>query len=165
VYAHAYGIACSALRLTNVYGPRQRLTSDELGFLPVFMRKALLDEEILIFGDGTQRRDCLHVDDVITAIAAATADGAVGQVFNVGHPTPNTVAEIAERIVAATGSSAGVRLVQWPDDLARIDIGSFHTGSARIADVLGWRAAIDLDEGLADTVAFYREHPWYLSSI
>jgi hypothetical protein len=58
-----------------------------------------------------------------------------------------------------------MRLVDWPDDLARIDIGSFHTGSDRIADVLGWQASIDLDAGFADTVAFYREHPWYLSSI
>ena len=55
----------TALRLTNVYGPRQRLSSDELGFLPVFVRKALLGEPIEIFGDGTQRRDCLHVADVL----------------------------------------------------------------------------------------------------
>ena len=64
VYCHAYGLATTALRLTNVYGPRQRLSSDELGFLPVFVRRALLGEPIEIFGDGTQRRDCLHVADV-----------------------------------------------------------------------------------------------------
>ena len=164
VYAHAYGLASCALRLTNVYGPRQRLTSDDLGFLPVFMRKALLGEEILIYGDGTQRRDCLHVDDVVAAIATATDDRAVGQVFNVGHPSSYTVAEIAERIARAAGSDGGVRLVDWPDEQARIDIGSFHTGSARIGEALGWRASIDLDEGVLDTVEFYREHPWYLSS-
>jgi UDP-glucose 4-epimerase len=164
VYAQAYGIATCALRLTNLYGPRQRLTSDELGFLPVFLRRALLDEPIEIYGDGTQRRDCLHVADVIAAIAAATSDRAVGQVFNVGHPVTHAVAEIAEAVVAAAGGTAGVRLVEWPDERARIDIGSFHTGSARIAAVLGWRATIALDDGLADTVAFYRDHPWYLSS-
>jgi UDP-glucose 4-epimerase len=164
VYAQAYGIATCALRLTNVYGPRQRLTSDELGFLPVFLRRAMLDEPIEIYGDGTQRRDCLHVSDVVAAIEAATADRAAGQVFNVGHPFTHAVAEIAEAVVAAAGGTAGVRLVAWPDDHARIDIGSFHTGSARIAAVLGWRATIALDDGLADTVTFYREHPWYLSS-
>lgn len=164
VYAHAHGLAASALRLTNVYGPRQRLTSDELGFLPVFLRKAMTDETIRIFGDGTQRRDCLHVDDVIAALAAATDDRAVGSVFNVGHPTTHALVEIAETIASLTGSSAGVELVEWPDELARIDIGSFHTGSARIASTLGWRAAIDLSDGLADTIRFYREHPWYLSS-
>ena len=61
----AHGLPITSLRLTNVYGPRQRLSSDRLGFLPVFFRKALRGERIQIFGDGTQRRDCLHVDDVV----------------------------------------------------------------------------------------------------
>ncbi|HSJ91817.1 MAG TPA: NAD-dependent epimerase/dehydratase family protein, partial [Ilumatobacter sp.] len=164
VYAHAYGLACTALRLTNVYGPRQRLTSDELGFLPVFLRRALQGEEILIYGDGRQRRDCLHVDDVIAALLASVDDRAVGHVFNVGHPSTYALHEIASMIVAAAGSTGGVRLVPWPDDHARIDIGSFHTGSARIAEVLGWRATIELDAGIRDTIAFYREHACYLSS-
>lgn len=164
VYAHAYGLACTSLRLTNVYGPRQRLTSDELGFLPVFLRRALQGEEILIYGDGRQRRDCLHVDDVIAAMLASVDDRAVGQVFNVGHPSTYALHEIAAVIVEAAGSTGGVRLVPWPDDHARIDIGSFHTGSDRIAEVLGWRAAIELDTGIRDTIAFYREHGCYLSS-
>lgn len=165
VYAHAHGIAATSLRLTNVYGPRQRLTSDELGFLPVFLRQALLGEEIRIYGDGRQRRDCLHVDDVVAAmLLAACADRAVGTVFNVGHPETHELAAIADVIVTATGSNGSVRLVPWPDEHARIDIGSFHTGSERISDVLGWRATIDLTAGVADTVAFYREHPCYLSS-
>jgi UDP-glucose 4-epimerase len=164
VYHRAHDIAASALRLTNVYGPRQRLTSDELGFLPVFLRKALLGEPIEIFGDGVQRRDCLHVDDVIAAIAASSVDAATGQVFNVGHPMTHALAEIADAIVTASGGASTVRLVDWPDDLVRIDIGSFHTDSALIEATVGWRAKIDLNDGLADTVAFYREHPWYLSS-
>ena len=164
VYAHAYGLACTSLRLTNVYGPRQRLTSDELGFLPVFLRRALQGDEILIYGDGRQRRDCLHVDDVVAAVLACVDDRAVGQVFNVGHPSTHALHEIASVIVDAAGSTGGVRLVPWPDDQARIDIGSFHTGSARIAEVLGWRASVDLGAGIRDTIAFYREHGCYLSS-
>jgi nucleoside-diphosphate-sugar epimerase len=164
VYAHAYGIAATALRLTNVYGPRQRLTSDELGFLPVFIRRALTGEPIELFGDGTQRRDCLHVDDVVDAILAATDARGVGEVFNVGHPNTYALAEIAASIVAAAGTASEVRLVPWPGERARIDIGSFHTGSAKITASLGWTASIALDEGIADTVDFYREHAWYLSS-
>ncbi len=165
VHAQAYGLAATSLRLTNVYGPRQRLTTDELGFLPVFIRRGLLGEEILIYGDGSQRRDCLHVDDVLAAISVATGDRAVGQVFNVGHTTTHSLAEIAETVIAASGSAGGLQLVPWPAEHARIDIGSFHTGSAKIASALGWRATIDVASGIADTIAFYREHPWYLSSI
>lgn len=164
VYRHAYGVAATSLRLTNIYGPRQRLSSDELGFLPVFIRRALRDETIRIFGDGQQRRDCVHVSDVVTCLIAATADAAVGRVYNVGHPQDHSLAQIAEVIIAATGSTGGLELVPWPHDHQRIDIGSFHTDSHRIAAELGWSAATGLSDGVADTVSFYRGDPWYLSS-
>lgn len=164
VYHTAHSMATTSLRLTNVYGPRQRLSSDALGFFPVFIRKALLGEEILIFGDGAQRRDCVYVDDVVEAILAATADEAVGSVFNVGNVVDNSLAEIASAINEAAGSNGGVRLVPWPADQQRIDIGSFHTDGSTIAEVLGWKAATSLDSGLEATTTFYRRHPWYLSS-
>ena len=165
VYHHAYDVAATSLRLTNVYGPRQRLSSDELGFLPVFMRKALQAETIRIFGDGLQRRDCLHVSDVVSALIAATADAGVGRVYNVGHPQDSPLVEIAELIVATAASTGGFELIPWPHDHQRIDIGSFHTDSSRIGAELGWSAGISLGDGVADTVSFYRGDPWYLSSI
>jgi nucleoside-diphosphate-sugar epimerase len=164
VHAQAYGLAATVLRLSNVYGPRQRLSSNELGFLPVFIRKALLDETIEIFGDGAQRRDCLHVDDVVDALLAATADAAIGRVYNVGSRCDRSLAEIAETIVRAAGSTAPVRYVPWPADHQRIDIGSFTTDSSRIAGELGWVSSIDIAVGIKQTIAFYEENPWYLSS-
>jgi UDP-glucose 4-epimerase len=164
VYHTAYDMQTTSLRLTNVYGPRQRLSSDELGFLPVFIRKALSNEEISIFGDGAQRRDCVYVDDVVEALLAATAPEAVGRVFNVGNVIDHSLAEIASATIEATESTAGLRLVPWPPDHKRIDIGSFHTDGTTIAEVLGWKATTALDIGLRATATFYRGHPWYLSS-
>lgn len=164
VYAQAYGLRATSLRMSNVYGPRQRLTSNELGFLPVFMRKALLNETIEIFGDGSQRRDCLHVDDVVDALLTATDDRGVGRVYNVGNQCDHPLSEIAAMIVAATGSDGGVHYVAWPPDHQRIDIGSFRTNSHRISDELGWSSSTALSDGVKHTVAFYRENPWYLLS-
>jgi UDP-glucose 4-epimerase len=164
VYHTAHSMQTTSLRLTNVYGPRQRLSSDELGFLPVFIRKALLGQEILIFGDGLQRRDCVYVDDVVEALLAATAPEAVGRVFNVGNVVDNSLAEIAAAIIETTSSESGLRLVPWPQDQQRIDIGSFHTDGTTIAEVLGWKATTTLEMGLRETATFYRGHPWYLSS-
>ena len=164
VYNKAYGMATTSLRLTNVYGPRQRLTSDELGFLPVFIRHALLGEEILIFGDGTQRRDCVYVADVVEALLASTAPEAIGRVFNVGNVIDHSLAEIAAAVIETTASDGGLRLVAWPEDHQRIDIGSFHTDGTTIAETLGWKATTTLDIGLRETATFYRGHPWYLSS-
>ncbi|MEX1106742.1 MAG: NAD-dependent epimerase/dehydratase family protein [Ilumatobacteraceae bacterium] len=165
VYAHAYGMPMTSLRLTNVYGPRQRLTSNELGFLPVFVRTALQGGTIELFGTGDQRRDCLYVDDVVDAlITAASVDAAVGQVFNIGHPTTWPLAEIAEVLVDLAANGASTTTRPWPDDHQRIDIGSFETDTHLASSVLGWTAHTDIRSGLAATLAFYREHPWYLSS-
>jgi nucleoside-diphosphate-sugar epimerase len=157
-------MATSALRLTNVYGPRQCLTRDGLGFLPVFVRRALRGEPLDVYGDGRQLRDCLHVDDVVRALAlAATTPDAVGQVFNLGHPDALELGEIA-RLVAAAGGASEVTVVPWPDDLVRIDIGSFWGDFSKAKRVLGWEPDIDFAGGIAATIAFYRDHPWYLSS-
>ena len=164
VYHSAYDMPTTSLRLTNVYGPRQRLSSDELGFLPVFIRKSLLGDEIHIFGDGAQRRDCVYVDDVVEALLASTVPEAIGKVFNVGHVIDHSLAEIAAAAIHATGSAGGLQLVPWPGDHQRIDIGSFHTDCTMIAETLGWKATTALDDGLTATAIFYRSHPWYLSS-
>ncbi len=165
VYGQAFGVAATALRLSNTYGPRQCLTSDELGVLPVFVRRVLAGEPIELFGDGSQRRDCLYVDDVVDALLAATRDTAVGRTYNVGHHTDHTLLEIATTMIEQARSTSEIRVTAWPDDHARVDIGSFVTDSGRIAAELGWHATVDLAEGMAATFAFYREHPWYTAEV
>lgn len=164
VYSHAHRMPITSLRLTNVYGPRQRLTSDELGFLPVFVRKALRGETIELFGGGDQRRDCLYVDDVVDAILAATRPEALGAMYNVGHVRSHSLKEIADELTAIADTGSEVITTPWPPIHRRIDIGSFETDSGAIRRELGWEPATDLTTGLRRTIDFYREHPWYLSS-
>ena len=164
LYANVHGLNTSALRLTNVYGPRQNLVHDGLGFLPVFIRVALQGGTITVYGDGRQQRDCLHVDDVVVALALAAANpDAAGQVLNLGHPEPLGLLPIAEAVVAAAGQG-DVTLVPWPEDRVAIDIGSFQGDYSRAKQVLGWEPDINFADGIAATVDFYRRHPWYLSS-
>ncbi len=164
VYASAHGMEVTALRLTNVYGPRQRLDSDELGVLPVMIRRALCGEELVVYGDGRQRRDCLHVDDVVRAFAvAATSGQAVGDVYNVGDTRSYELVDIARTILRAAGRSDEPRLVPWPDDRERIDIGSFTSSIDHIRAGLEWTPRIALAAGLQSTMRFYRCRPWYLS--
>jgi UDP-glucose 4-epimerase len=169
LYARVHGSATSVLRLTNVYGPRQNLVKDDLGALPVFIRKAMLGHQLSLYGSGEQRRDCLHVDDVVRALAAAASiDAAAGQVINIGHVRSWTLREITASIAAAVlragGPCSPIEFTGWPNGLQQIDIGDFETDSSLAGRVLDWRAEIDLDAGLDDTIAFYLEHPWYLSS-
>jgi len=163
LYARTYGMRTSSLRLTNVYGPRQRLLGDHHGFIPVFIRRAMAGETIRLFGDGSQERDCLHVDDVVDAfVAAATCEDAVGEVFNIGHTESLPLRVIAEEIVAAAGGGT-VELEPWPAERAKIDIGSFSTDGSKAKRVLGWEAHIGFADGIRSTIDFFREHQsWYL---
>ncbi len=165
LYATVYGMTVTAVRLTNVYGPRQRLTIDDLGFLPVFVRRTLEGDRLKVFGDGAQLRDCLYVDDVIDALllAAITPD-ASGEIVNLGHSDTLSLLEIARHIAAAAGTGADVELVPWPDDHARIDIGSFRGDFAKAKRVLGWDPEISFADGVERTMAFYQARPWYRSS-
>ena len=166
LYGSVHGMNVSSLRLTNVYGPRQRLTSDDLGFLPVFVRRTLDGEDLKVFGDGEQLRDCLYVDDVVEALLCAVGSGgANGEVVNLGHTEVLSLFEIAGEVVRAAGRSGRVELVPWPSDLARIDIGSFHGDFAKAKRLLGWEPSVGFRDGIARTMDFYRDRPWYRSSI
>jgi UDP-glucose 4-epimerase len=158
VYHSVYGIRASSLRLTNTYGPRQLIRHNRQGFIGWFMRKAVLGEEIQVFGDGTQKRDFTHVDDVVEAFLLAGArDEADGRVFNLGASPPLGLLELAQMLVGPGGASA-VRLVPFPEDRKRIDIGDFYADTRLIQETLGWSPKIALPDGLQTTLAFYREH-------
>ena len=83
--------------------------------------------------------------------------------FNLGHPEAVTLLDVATTLIKVTGQGS-LRLVPWPEDHERIDIGSFHGDFAKARHKLGWHPTVDLAEGARRTVAFYREHEWYLSS-
>lgn len=163
VYHTAYGLRASSLRLTNVYGPSQLMKHSRQGFIPWFIRLALDGEEIQVFGDGRQLRDLTYVDDVVEAfLLAAVSDAAEGQVFNLGGLQAVSLAEMAQRIVAAAGSGS-FRLVPFPAERQAIDIGDFYADYSKIKETLGWEPKVSLEEGLMRTMAYYRcykEHYW-----
>jgi len=158
LYHDVYGLRTTVVRLTNVFGPRQRLRDDFQGFLPIFIRRALLGQRISLFGDGSQERDCLYVDDVIDCLVrAALTDDAVGEVFNVGNDEHLPLRQIADLIVEAAGSGS-VEMVPWPPDRDAIDIGSYFGDSSKAKRTLGWAPQTTFAEGIVRTVEFYRAH-------
>jgi UDP-glucose 4-epimerase len=159
LYHDVYGLRSSAVRLTNVFGPRQRLRDDWQGFLPIFIRRALTDDVISVFGEGEQERDCLYVDDVVECLLlTALAPDAPGQIFNVGNDERLSLGAIADAIVRAAGAGR-VEHTPWPADRDAIDIGSYFGDSSKAKRVLGWEPRTSFDEGIARTVAFYRSRP------
>ena len=158
VYNNVFGVRACSLRLTNVYGPRQLIKHNRQGFIAWFIRQALQDGEIQIYGDGRQIRDFVYVDDVAEAFLRAGADPrADGRVFNVGGLEPIAHRDLVELLVSVAGSGR-VRFVDWPPDKKAIDIGDFHADWSLIEATLGWRPMTRLRSGLATTLAFLRAH-------
>ena len=101
VYNNVFGIRACSLRLTNVFGPRQLLKHNRQGFIGWFIRLAIEDREIQIYGDGSQVRDLVFVDDAVDAfLRAGASDDANGRVFNVGGFEPITHRALVERLIA-----------------------------------------------------------------
>lgn len=158
VYNNVFGVRACALRLTNVYGPRQLLRHNRQGFIGWFVRLALENAEIQVFGDGSQVRDFVYVDDAVDAFLAAGATDAVnGEAFNVGGDEHITHAELVKLLVELAGRGR-YRFVEWPAEKKAIDIGSFYADSSRFKARTGWAPAVNLREGFTRTFAYYREH-------
>jgi nucleoside-diphosphate-sugar epimerase len=127
-------------------------------FLGWWLRQALTGEEILVYGDGTQKRDFNYIDDALSAFLLAGArEEANGRVYNLGSDRVVTLRELAELLLDLNGSGS-YRLVPFPRDRRAIDIGDYYASFERITRELRWRPAVTLEDGLARTLEFYREH-------
>jgi UDP-glucose 4-epimerase len=156
VYNNVFGVRACSLRLTNVYGPRQLIRHNRQGFIGWFIRQAVEGGEIQIYGDGSQLRDFVYVDDVVDAFLRAGATDVVnGQVFNVGSPDPISHRDLVTMLLAEAGRGS-VTFIAWPEDKRRIDIGSFYSDSSRFRAATGWSPAVSLRDGLRRTLDYYR---------
>jgi UDP-glucose 4-epimerase len=166
VYDDVFGVRACSLRLTNVYGPRQLVKHDRQGFIGWFIRLVVEGGEIQVYGDGSQLRDFVYVDDVVDAfLAAGLSDAVNGDVFNVGGSEPISHRELVQMLIEIAGSGR-VRFVDWPAEKKAIDIGSFYTDSTKFCTTTGWRPKIGLRDGLRRTIEFYRAHlPKYLEAM
>ena len=158
VYNNVFGVRACSLRLTNVYGPRQLIRHNRQGFIGWFIRLALEGREIEIYGDGSQERDFVHVDDAADAfLRAGASDDCNGDVFNVGGIEHIAHRDLVRLLIEEAGAGS-VRFVDWPEEKRRIDIGSFYSDSSKFQRTTGWRPEIALRDGLRRTLAYYREH-------
>ncbi|WP_308221127.1 nucleotide sugar dehydrogenase [Isoptericola sp. S6320L] len=145
------GVDTGIVRIFNTYGPRMRGNDGRM--VPTFVRQALAGEPLTVAGDGSQTRSVCYVDDLVEGILAFAASGHTGP-MNLGNPEELSVAEVARDVLAATGSTAGTRYVDLPQD----DPVRRRPDVSLAREVLGWRARTPWREGLARTVEWFREH-------
>lgn len=163
VYHDIHGIRSTMLRLTNVYGPRSQMQHARYGVVNWFVRLALDNETIRVFGDGKILRDFLYVDDCVEAmLMCAATDAAYGEVINVGIDKPTDFIELAETVIRAADSGRW-EFAPFSPERAAQEPGSFYSDISKIRRITGWEPRTSLFDGLKATADFYRtyrQHYW-----
>ena len=157
LYHRTYGIPVTVLRLTNVYGPRMRVKDARQTFVGWWLRQVVEGQVLRIFGDGQQLRDLNYIDDVSHAmLLAGTRPEANGKVYNLGSE-PISLIDLARLLVDVAGKGA-CELAPFPPERKAIDIGSYYGDYGKVRAELDWQPRVSLRDGLASSVAYYREH-------
>jgi len=158
VYNDAHGIKSVLLRLTNIYGPRSQMMHSRFGVCNWFIRLAMDDEKIKVFGDGSILRDFCYVDDCVDAILRlALTPKAYGEIFNVGSDIPVNFIELADTIVKIAKKGSWEFAEFSPERKAQ-EPGDSYLDISKIKAFTGWQPAISLEDGLAKTVAYYSQY-------
>jgi UDP-glucuronate decarboxylase len=151
-YHRQHGVKVKIARIFNTYGPRMHPADGRV--VSNFIVQALRGDPVTIYGEGMQTRSFCYVDDLVEGLLRlmATDDATTGPI-NLGNPQPCTVHDLAERIVAMTGSSS--RIVQRP--LPQDDPRQREPDITRARQTLGWNPTVTLDEGLRRTIDYFEK--------
>jgi len=156
LYAQLFGVSYAVARITNPYGPGQPRGRTAYGIINLLIQFALAGEVLPIYGDGEQRRDYVHVADVVDALLAlAVSEQAAGRVYNIASGVGTRIIDAANEIISLAGSGS-IRHVPWPPLAHQIETGDFIADITRARLELGWQPRHSLRSGLEDTIAHYR---------
>jgi dTDP-glucose 4,6-dehydratase len=149
-YSHTHGLPIVITRGSNTYGPNQYPEK----LIPLFVTNAMDGEKLPMYGDGRQVRDWIHATDHASGILTALMHGADGEIYNVGGGNERENVWIVDRILEHTGADRGLiaTVADRPGHDAR-----YALDSSKLKQ-LGWQPKIDVEQGLADTVAWYRDN-------
>jgi dTDP-glucose 4,6-dehydratase len=144
-YHRQQGVDTSIVRIFNTYGPRMRAHDGRA--IPTFLRQALKDQNLTVFGDGSQTRSFCYVDDLIRGIVAL-AESEVHMPVNIGNPNEFTLLELAKAVIEVTESRSEIVHEPLPVD----DPQQRQPDISRARDLLGWEPKVELREGLQRTI-------------
>jgi dTDP-glucose 4,6-dehydratase len=148
-YHRYHGVNTKIVRIFNTYGPRMRLRDGRA--VPAFMSQALQNEDVTVFGDGTQTRSFCYVSDLVDGILRL-ADSDTNEPVNIGNPHEVTIEEIARTIIKLVGSTSKIVYRPLPVD----DPKQRRPEITRARTILNWEPKVGLEEGLMKTVGYFK---------
>jgi dTDP-glucose 4,6-dehydratase len=152
-YFHTYDLPALICRGSNNYGPYQYPEK----LIPLMILNALHGDALPVYGDGMQVRNWIHASDFARAIGQVLEHGAAGEVYNAGGPDEEANIDVVRRIIALTGASESQieHVTDRPGHDRRYSL------SSEKVRALGWAPRVRFEDGLAETVAWYRENGWW----
>ena len=148
-YHRYHGLDTKIVRIFNTYGPRMRLKDGRA--VPAFISQALRNEDVTVFGDGSQTRSFTYITDLVDGIIKLMLSN-VNDPVNIGNPREMTIAEIAQTIMRMTGSNSRIIHKPLPTDDPKVR----QPDITRARTLLGWAPTVSLEEGLVKTIEYFR---------
>ncbi len=148
-YHRFHGVETRIVRIFNTYGPRMRVEDGRA--IPAFLSQALKNEDVTVFGDGSQTRSLCYVSDLIEGIFRLMMSD-VSDPVNIGNPKEMTIRQLAEAIIALTGSKSRIVSKPLPEDDPKVR----QPDITRARTLLGWEPKVPLEEGLKVTLDYFR---------
>ena len=153
-YRNTHQVNTGIVRIFNTFGPRMRPNDGRA--IPNFIRQSLAGEPVTVAGDGSQTRSICYVDDLVEAILRM-ADGEHQGPINIGNPHEISMLDLAHKVIDLTESSSQIVHIERPVDDPTVR----QPDTTLASEVLKWEPKVDMDEGLARTIGWFREvHPW-----
>lgn len=156
-YCHdVHGLRTVCFRVANPYGPRSQMKHSQYSMVNWFLRQAVEDNTITVYGDGKQVRDYIYIDDLVEAfLAAAASEKTDGRVYTVGSGQPTRFVEMVQTIVEIVGRGR-FELVPWPEDYVNVETGDFWANIEAISSDAGWQPRVPFREGVGRTHEYYQ---------
>jgi dTDP-glucose 4,6-dehydratase len=148
-YHRYHRLDAKIVRIFNTYGPRMRIRDGRA--VPAFISQALRDEDVTVFGDGTQTRSFCYISDLVDGIIRLMLSKE-NEPVNIGNPTEMTIEEIAKVIIEMTGSKSRIVYKPLPEDDPKVR----KPDITRARTLLGWEPRVDLRTGLTTTIEYFR---------
>ncbi|MEX0650125.1 MAG: GDP-mannose 4,6-dehydratase [Candidatus Andersenbacteria bacterium] len=161
-YWDTFGIDTVSVRIPNPYGPRQQMKHNKYSIVGWFVRQAMENKNIDIFGEGEQERDYLYIDDIVDAFLHLTAKGQAGEVYNIGTHERVRFVDMVDAVLAEVGSGQKTH-IPWPENYEKNETGNYIADTTKIENATGWKPQISLKDGVRQMVEYYKankQHYW-----
>jgi len=160
-YYKIHNISTVVFRIANPYGMRGQIRHHKYSIINYFIRKAMEDSTIKIFGDGKQIRDYIYIEDLVNAfIIAATSNNTNGEIYNVGSGVATTFLNMVKTVLNTVGMGK-FEHIPWPDSYLNVETGDYVTDISKISTTLEWEPRMTLQQGIERTFQYYKKNIKY----